>query len=40
MFSEQYKNNYPQKITIANLHLEQRYDESTRKFLDRFIEVT
>ena len=27
-------------MTIADLHLEQRYGESTRKFLDRFTEVT
>ena len=40
MFLEQYKSNCPQKMTIANLHLEQRYDESTRKFFDKFIEVT
>ena len=26
MFLEQYKNNCPQKMTIADLHLEQRYD--------------
>ena len=27
-------------MTIADLHLEQRYDESTRQFLDRFTEIT
>ena len=40
MFLEQYKSNYPQRMTIADLYPEQRYDESTRKFFDRFIEVT
>ena len=40
MFLEQYKGNCPQQMTIANLHLEQRYGESTRQFLDRFTEVT
>ena len=27
-------------MTIADLHLEQRYGESTRQFLDQFTEVT
>ena len=40
MFLEQYKGNCPQRMTIADLHLEQRYGESTRQFLDRFTEVT
>ncbi len=40
MFLEQYKGNCPQWMTIVDLHLEQRYDESTRQFLDRFVEVT
>ena len=40
MFLEQYKGNCPQQMTIADLHLEQRYGESTRQFLDRFTEVT
>ena len=40
MFLEQYKANCPQQMTIADLHLEQKYGESTRQFLDRFTEVT
>ena len=40
IFLERYKNNYPQKKTMADLHLEQRYDESTRQFLSRFMKVT
>ena len=40
MFLEQYKGNCPQQMTIVDLHLEQRYGESTRQFLDRFTEVT
>ena len=40
IFLEQYKSNCPPKKTVADLHLEQRYDENTRKFLDKFTEVT
>ena len=40
MFLEQCKDNCPQQMTIADLHLEQKYDQSTRKFLDQFTEVT
>ena len=40
MFLEQYKSNCPQQMITANLLLEQRYDESTRQFLNRFTEVT
>ena len=40
MILEQYKSNCLQKMTIADLHLEQRYDENTRQFLNRFTKVT
>ena len=40
IFLEQYKSKCSQKMTIANLHLEYKYNENTRQLLDRFTKVT
>ena len=37
---EQYHNNHPQQKFMANLHMEQQYDENPRSYLENFMELT
>ena len=39
-FLEQYHNYRPHQKSMANLYMDQRYDETTRDYLTRFMDLT